>query len=193
MAFEACKCKVLVMGPKRCGKSRIANFLAKHDETPNFAAYTPTKGARILELEEGVMSGKKNVTATVELWDCSGDRQYEGCWPAILRDAHGVVLVYDPTIKEQEKDIELWYKSYTARLGLKPTQVIIFAHTASTGGRSSYQAPRALDQFKFLNTTLDNEDVANAMRNEFRAFLGHVAAGAMDKSSADMDAQLAGL
>ena len=44
----------------------------------------------------------------VELWDCSGDRKYENCWTAILRDAQGVVLVYDPTIKEQEKDIELW-------------------------------------------------------------------------------------
>ena len=189
--MDLVRSKVLVMGPKRCGKTRIANFLAKHDEAPNFAAYTPTKGTRILEFEESVQTGKRSVTAACELWDCSGDRQYEGCWPAILRDVHGVVLVYDPTIKEQEKDIEMWYKSYTARLGLKESQVLVFAHTASApGGRSTYQAPRALDKFKFLNTTLDNEDVSRAMRETFTKFLGSVAAAAMDKSSADMDASL---
>ena len=100
------------------------------------------------------------------------------------------MLVYDPTIKEQEKDIELWYKSYTARLGLKEAQILLFAHTASTGGRTTYQAPRALDKFKFLNTTLDNEDVSRSMRDAFKTFLGSVAAAAMDKSSADMDASL---
>ena len=139
------------------------------------------------------MAGKKNVTANVELWDCSGDRQYEGCWPAILRDVSGVVLVYDPSIKEQEKDIELWYKSYTARLGLKDAQVLIFAHTASTGGRSTYQAPRALDKFEYLNTTLDSEDVSRSMRDKFRSFLGHVASAAMNKATSDLDAQMAGL
>lgn len=113
--MDSIRVKVLVIGPKRCGKSRIANFLAKHEEAPNFEVYKPTKGARILEFEQVAQAGKKSLSLQVELWDCSGDRQYEGCWPAILKDAQGVVLVYDPTIKEQEKDIELWYKTYTAR------------------------------------------------------------------------------
>ena len=59
------------------------------------------------------------------------------------------------------------------------------------GGRSNFQAPRSLDKFKFLNTPLDNEDVSKSMRDAFTAFLGPVAAAAMDKSSADMDASLA--
>ena len=87
-------------------------------------------------------------------------------------DATGVVLVYDPTIKEQEKDIELWYKSYVNRLHLKDAQVLVFAHTASSGGRSTYQAPRSLDKFKFLNTTLDSEDTANKMPGARRPQVG---------------------
>jgi len=192
MSFDTIKAKVLVMGPKRCGKTRIANFLAKHDEAPNFGSYTPTKGARILEFEEGVLAGKKNVTAAVELWDCSGDRQYEGCWPAILRDVSGVVLVYDPSVKEQEKDIELWYKSFAARLGLKEGQVLLLAHTAAGNGRTTYQAPRTLDKFKFMNSTLDSEDVARTLRETFKTFLGSVAVGAKEKQSADMDAAMSG-
>ena len=191
--MDTVKGKVLMMGPKRCGKTRVADFLSKHADAPNFQEYKPTKGTRILEFEENVQAGRKNVSLSVELWDCSGDRQYESCWPAILKGAHGVVLVYDPTIKEQEKDIELWYKSYTARLGLKDAQVLIFAHTTSTGGRSTYQAPRALDKFEYLNTTLDSEDVSRSMRDKFRSFLGHVASAAMNKATSDLDAQMAGL
>ena len=59
----------------------------------------------------------------VELWDCSGDRRYENCWTAILRETHGVVMVYDPTIKDQEKDIEMWHKSFVNPLNLPDSQV----------------------------------------------------------------------
>jgi len=187
--MDVVRCKVLVIGPKRCGKSRVANFLARHEENPNFEVYKPTKGCRILEFEEDVRfelsplsyasptltfsgalcllhsAGGRSMNLSVEMWDCSGDKQYKECWPAILRDVHGVILVYDPTIKEQEKDIELWYKTYTSRLGLSDSQVILFAHQAQAGNvRSTYQAPRALDRFTFLNTTLDHDDTTSAMR-----------------------------
>lgn len=59
----------------------------------------------------------------VELWDCSGDKKYENCWPAILRDAHGVIMVYDPTVKSQEKDIELWHKAFVQGMNLPDSQV----------------------------------------------------------------------
>ena len=32
-------------------------------------------------------------------------------------------MVYDPTIKEQEKDIEMWHKSFVAPLNLPDSQV----------------------------------------------------------------------
>jgi len=191
--MDISRCKVLVIGPKRCGKTRIADFLSNHTEAPNFEVYKPTKGTRILEFEQEVQSGKKSFSAQVQLWDCSGDRQYEACWPAILRDVQGVILVYDPTIKEQEKDIELWYKSYTSRLGLKDAQIMCFAHQAQAVGGKQYQSPRALDRFRFLNTTLDSEDSSNNMRQAFSTFLGSVAAAALEKTTADLDASLQGL
>eukprot|EP00966_Prymnesium_polylepis_P208119 4820742-Prymnesium_polylepis.1 len=75
----------------------------------------------------------------VELWDCSGDRRYENCWTAILRETNGVVMVYDPTIKEQEKDIEMWYKSFVAPLGLPDSQILILGHQARAVGGRAYQ------------------------------------------------------
>ena len=188
--MDSVRAKVLVIGPKRSGKTRIADFLAGHADAPHFEDYKPTRGSRILEFEQGVQSGKRSVQMNVELWDTSGDRQYEGCWPAILRDAQGVVLVYDPSIKEQEKDVELWYKSFAASLRLKPEQHLLFAHQANAVGKASYQAPRNLDRLTFLNTTLDSEDTCLAMKKSFADFLGHVAAAALDKSKADLDSQL---
>jgi len=190
--MDSVRAKVLVIGPKRSGKTRIADFLASHtDAPPNFELYKPTRGARILEFEQTVQAGKKGVQMSVELWDTSGDRQYESCWPAILRDAQGVVLVYDPTIKEQEKEIEVWYKSFAVSLGLKPEQHLLFAHQQSAVGRvQNYQASRKLDQLRFMNTTLDSDDVSNDMKKVFTEFLGHVAAAALDKGQADLDASL---
>lgn len=188
--MDAVRAKVLVIGPKRCGKTRIADFLAGHSAAaaPSFEVYNPTKGARILEFEQVAASGRKNMKMSVQLWDCSGDRQYENCWPAILRDAVGVVLVYDPTIKEQEKDIELWYKTYTSRLGLKDSQVLLFAHQGGAASFRQYQAPRALDHFSFLNATLDSEEQTAAMKTVFGNFLGAVGAAALEKSAVDIDA-----
>jgi len=189
--MDVVRCKVLVIGPKRCGKSRVANFLSRHEESPNFEVYKPTKGCRILEFEEDVSAGGRSMNLSVEMWDCSGDKQYKECWPAILRDVHGVILVYDPTIKEQEKDIELWYKTYTSRLGLSDSQVILFAHQAQAGNvRSTYQAPRALDRFTFLNTTLDHDDTTSSMRQAFKTYLGGVSAAVLEKSNADLEASL---
>lgn len=192
--MDSARAKVLVMGPKKCGKTRISNFLSGHEESPDFSsAYKPTKGTRILEFEENVQTGKgRGMQLAVELWDCSGDEQYNSCWPAILRDVSGVVLVYDPTVKEQEKDIETWYKSFVARLGLKDAQVLLFAHSggAPASTRSSYQAPRSLDKFNFLNTTLDNEESTAAMKQAFTQFLGAVAVGAAEAANAAMDASL---
>ena len=37
-------------------------------------------------------------------------------------------MVYDPTIKEQEKDIEMWHKSFVGPLSLPDSQVLCDAH-----------------------------------------------------------------
>ena len=193
--MDSVKAKILVIGPKMGGKTRVANTLAK---MPDFsgadyaAPYKPTKGVRILEFDESVQAGRRSVQLAVELWDCSGDEQYASCWPAILHEAQGVVLVYDPTVKEQEKQAERWYKSYVqSRLGLKDQQVLLLAHQAQSGGaRGGYQAPHSMDRFRFLNTSLDGEDAIAQLRQTFSDFCSDVAAAASEKASADMDASL---
>lgn len=62
----------------------------------------------------------------VELWDCSGDQQYEACWPAILTDLAGIVVVYDASSQAQASESRVWCEWFTTKAGLKTGTVAIF-------------------------------------------------------------------
>jgi GTPase SAR1 family protein len=64
--------KVVVAGPKGCGKTTVVNYLAglKENLIPN-PRYDPTYGVRIVETEIGAKSSGSQ--CAVELWDNSGD------------------------------------------------------------------------------------------------------------------------
>ena len=62
---------------------------------------------RIMEFDREVPSSRRG-SVSVELWDCSGDQQYESTWPAIIRDIHGVVVVYNPENRGHESEVGLW-------------------------------------------------------------------------------------
>ena len=184
--------KILIIGPQRCGKTRIANCLSDFEASPNFEQYNQTAGVRILESERVIRVEGRSVRQQVEIWDCSGDKKYENCWPAILRDAHGVIMVYDPTVKTHEKDIELWHKAFVHGLNLPDSQVMLFSHSPAVGHTGAVaQPPLSLSKFTHLRTSLDNEDQTATMRQGFDTFLGKVAVGMAEKSKAEMEASLA--
>ena len=83
--------KIVVVGPTQGGKTTVANYIAS-DEAVDFEypfEYNATVGVRILECERNL----GGPATPVEVWDVGGSTDYEGCWPAIMHDAHGVVLV----------------------------------------------------------------------------------------------------
>lgn len=99
-------------------------------------------------------------------------------------------MVYDPTIKDQEKDIEMWHKSFVNPLNLPDSQILVLAHQARAVGGRQYQAPRALSRFPFANTSLDSDDLSAAMRDAFGGLMSGVATAVLEKSKADMEASL---
>jgi GTPase SAR1 family protein len=64
------KLKLIVIGPKACGKTQIANFLSGQTETLFSGHIEPTAGVRVLETE---VRGSGSNAINVELWDASGD------------------------------------------------------------------------------------------------------------------------
>ena len=57
--------------------------------------------------------------AEVELWDSSGSNQYETCWPAIQRDAHGVIFVFNPDSAAQAKQLDTFHQAFIQGTSLK--------------------------------------------------------------------------
>ena len=120
-----------MVGPCQSGKTMIANFLS--DATENVGGdYRPTVGARILEFEMPSLNvAGTNVKAEVELWDMSGSNQFEGCWSAIQRDAHGVIFVFNPDSAAQAKQLDAFHQAFAQGRNIPDTACVVFAHFLS--------------------------------------------------------------
>ena len=192
--MDVVKVKLVTMGPQRCGKTRVANLLAGVDETPDLNAYDATVGVRILEFDKTVerSGGRATTQLKVELWDASGDKKYENCWPAILKGAGGVLMVYDPNVSTQQKDIELWHRAFVKPLNLRSTQVLCLAHARAAIGSKAFPCPRALEKenIAFAVTTLDSIEGASNLRAAFDKYCAGVAKAVMEKSKAEVDAAM---
>lgn len=50
----------------------------------------------------------KYTKVELQIWDVSGNKRYQNCWPAILKGAHGVILVYNSDQPSHTKEVEEW-------------------------------------------------------------------------------------
>ncbi|KAB0378401.1 hypothetical protein FD755_009979 [Muntiacus reevesi] len=88
------------------GKTILANFLT---EVSDITEYNPTQGVRILAFENPrVTSNNKGAGCEFELWDHGGNPKSESCWPDLMKDSHGVVIVFNASILSPLKEIEMW-------------------------------------------------------------------------------------
>mmetsp|Transcript_41488 Transcript_41488/g.97501 ORF Transcript_41488/g.97501 Transcript_41488/m.97501 type:complete len:189 (+) Transcript_41488:237-803(+) len=171
--------KILMVGPQNSGKTALANYIAdavQNAENPSQAPTKPTVGARILEFDGQTKKGNQMHTVSVELWDVSGDRAYEGGWPAIQHGAVGCVFVFDAEKAGEEKELEQWHKWFAQPLGLKDSQCIIFGHRKSDGKPAKQTQAKALSKIHSVSTTL--EENQKDVKDEFNRFLMHAAAAA---------------
>ncbi|KAJ1472891.1 hypothetical protein T484DRAFT_1583934, partial [Baffinella frigidus] len=103
--------QVLVVGPKGAGKTAIVNYIAdavQNADQPSLAPCRPTTGLRIVEFDQTIPVANLSKNHAVELWDVSGDRTYEGGWPAIQHGAHGIIFVYNAENTGEAAELEQW-------------------------------------------------------------------------------------
>ena len=185
--------RFLLLGPAKSGKTRIANYLADFEKNPNLETYNPTMALRVLEFDAHTQNkNHRNLTLPLQVFDTSGNRKYENCWPAMLKsaDPSGAILVYDPCDRSQEKDIELWYKSFLQPLNFNDAQFLVLAHQKDPVGKRNFQVPKALDKFAFAVSGIDNEDGAAALRSAFSDFVRGAYQAIAEKSSAELEASM---
>ena len=61
-------------------------------------------------MQDSTQDSWKGTKLSVELWDCSGDRKYAACWPAITQGATvrlGLVLVLGAAVAEGQRGAAL--------------------------------------------------------------------------------------
>ncbi|XP_076344376.1 intraflagellar transport protein 22 homolog [Tachypleus tridentatus] len=164
------KVKILAIGPCEGGKSLLCNFLAEATESSS-GDYRPTQGVRILEFESDPINiGGKNVKAEVELWDCSGDQKYEVCWPALLKDANGIIFVYNPDMRNIQNEMDMWYSHFVQGQGLKDSHCVVFCRQQP--GRPRGHSSQLSSLFTRVSWVQSNiEDNAEFVRQEFTTFL----------------------
>lgn len=145
--------KVTVVGPCGGGKTSIANHLAGE---PLQMATTPTVGCRILERD------------SVEVWDISGSTDYESCWPAIMKDTNGVILVYNPENEGHVSETATWYEYFVKKNGLSDDQCVVFAFAPNGQPGSRARASPDIQHLNVVNITLND---AHILSQQFDSFL----------------------
>ncbi|KAM9789165.1 intraflagellar transport protein 22 homolog [Neosynchiropus ocellatus] len=166
------KAKILFVGPNESGKTVLANFLS--DTTENVGGeYRPTQGVRILEFESQPEGGGDK-TCDVELWDCSGDFKFETCWPAVMKDSSGVVIVFNPDVPSHLKEIETWHAMFISSQSMQDNQCLLIAHHKPRSEVQEGRLPLAshLSRLPLIHSNLDEE--SEDVRTEFRRYLGNV-------------------
>jgi Rab-like protein 5 len=172
------KLKVLLVGPEKCGKSQMANFLAELTENlpgPG-APHTPTAGVRILEFDRQLGDGQsknsweRDTKVAIELWDVSGHHQYEACWPAVMKDSDAVILMYNVENQGHIREIELWYEFFIQNAGLSDQQCVAFAHRSDSQKLIPKVKNPRIGQVPIIGTAADDESLP-IIQKEFDTFV----------------------
>ena len=159
--------KILVVGPSKTGKTCVANFLSGTRDTAT-VDYKETCPLRILEtIVDGVkpqVGGRRQAgrgtRVKVDLWDIGGSSKFQSCWPAMYKGADGIIFVMNPEIRNQERELELWHKSFAAPASIPEKHCLVFCHHSTppenaVGANAVPQMPRVLQNVRALETSLD--------------------------------------
>lgn len=160
--------KIVVVGPTRGGKTTVANYVsADETEAVEFKAaetYNATVGVRILECERNL----GGPATPVEVWDVGGSTDYEGCWPAIMQDSHGVIIVYDPGQEGQVSESGAWYEYFVQNNELPDDAALVFAFAPNSQRGTRQRVSPKIEHLNVVNVSLDDGQL---VKTQFERFL----------------------
>ena len=157
--------KIVLAGPKGCGKSAISTFLSGQAEGFKLDQYNATAGVRVLEFDTPVKG--HNDPVSVELWDASGDHAYENCWKAITADADGVILVYNPDSPGQDQQLGDWFEFFVRKNGLRDEQCMVIAFRQAGDNQQRFQPPPLFSRVTAALQTNENRQDVRDMFDDF--------------------------
>uniref|UniRef100_A0A8C1TGR9 Intraflagellar transport 22 homolog (Chlamydomonas) n=1 Tax=Cyprinus carpio TaxID=7962 RepID=A0A8C1TGR9_CYPCA len=100
--------------------------------------------------------------------------RFESCWPALMKDASGVVIVFNPDVPSHLKEVETWHSTFISSQGLQDTQCLLIAHHKPGSGAGTTRPTLApqLNKLPLIHSILEEEP--EDVRQEFHKYLGNV-------------------
>ena len=111
-------CQILLLGDTQVGKTCLINrytngvFKEEYISTVGFDYYTKQEEIN-------------NKTVQVKLWDTAGQERFKTLTPSFLRNAEGVIIVFDVTSQDSFDNVKGWINSIKSNLGEKIIPIII--------------------------------------------------------------------
>ncbi|XP_043855252.1 intraflagellar transport protein 22 homolog isoform X2 [Dromiciops gliroides] len=97
--------------------------------------------------------------------------RFESCWPALMKDSHGVVIIFNADIPSHLKEIEMWHSCFVQQQLLQDNQCLLIAHhkPGSGGDKSNLSLAAPLNKLKLIHSNLEEEP--EEIRMEFIKYL----------------------
>ena len=111
-------CLILLLGDMAVGKTCLINrytngvFKEEYISTVGFDYYTKQEEIN-------------NKTVQVKLWDTAGQERFKTLTPNFLRNAEGVIIVFDVTSHDSFDNVKGWINSIKSNLGENIIPIII--------------------------------------------------------------------
>ncbi|XP_008830527.1 intraflagellar transport protein 22 homolog isoform X3 [Nannospalax galili] len=85
--------------------------------------------------------------------------RFESCWPALMKDAHGVVIIFNADIPSHLKEIEMWYSCFVQQQFLQDSHCMLVAHhkPGSGGDKGSLALSPPLNKLKLVHSNLEED------------------------------------
>ncbi|XP_074016816.1 intraflagellar transport protein 22 homolog isoform X2 [Numenius arquata] len=101
--------------------------------------------------------------------------RFETCWPALMKDSHGVIIIFNPELPSHLKEIEMWYSCFVQQQPLLDSQCLLVAHhkPGSAGDTENLSLAYPLNKLKLIHSNLedDPEDVRMEFMKYFKSII----------------------